>query len=72
MSFLHIFNSRAFALNCYGVSISFSPAFLIEASSSEPFFMAGTSADEANYPTVGFYPKSRFSNLSIVGLSNPF
>ena len=33
MSFLHFLNSLARSLNSYGVSISFSPAFLIEASS---------------------------------------
>ena len=33
MSFLHLFNSLARSLNCYGVNISFSPAFLIVASS---------------------------------------
>lgn len=33
MSSLHLFNSLARFLNCYGVNISFSPAFLIVASS---------------------------------------
>ena len=33
MSSLHLFNSLARSLNCYGVNISFSPAFLIVASS---------------------------------------
>ena len=70
-SFLHRFISLARALNSSGDSISFSPAFLIEASSS-PSFLLGRRLFAASCGPWGFYcPRSRFSNLSIVGLSNP-
>ena len=74
MSFLHFFNSLARSLNYYGVRISRSPAFLIEASSPpRPGFYLNladasyeASALEADLLSA---PKSRFSNLSIVGFS---
>ena len=72
MSFLHLFNSLARSLNCSGVRISRSPAFLIEASSPlYPSFYFNLA--DANYEPsdLGLFPKSRFSNLSIVGFSKP-
>lgn len=71
-SFLHRFISLARSLNCYGVSISFSPAFLIEASSLVPFLLCRRLLDASCGPCGFGFPKSRFSNLSIVGFSNPF
>ena len=70
-SFMHRFISLARSLNCYGVSISFSPAFLMEASSSVPLLWGRRLLDASCGPWGFFYPRSRFSNLSIVGLSNP-
>ena len=70
-SFLHRFISLARSLNSYGVSISFSPAFFMDASSPS-FFLLGRRLFEASCgPWSFYYPRSRFSNLSIVGLSNP-
>lgn len=71
-SFMHRFISLARSLNCYGVSISFSPAFLMEASSSVPLLWGRRLLDASCGPWGFFYPRSMFSNLSIVGLSNPF
>ena len=72
MSFLQRFNSLARALNCSGVRISLSPAFLIDASSPCPGFYFNLA--DASYEASDFdlLPRSRFSNLSIVGFSNPF
>ena len=71
-SFAHLFSSLARALNSSGDSISFSPAFLMEASSPSSFLL-GRMLLAASCGPWGFcYPRSRFSNLSIVGLSNPF
>lgn len=74
MSFLHLFNSRARSLNCSGVRISRSPAFLIEASSPPGtcFYLADDSYEPSDLEAgLLSEPKSKFSNLSIVGFSNP-
>ncbi len=72
MSFLHLFNSRARSLNCSGVRISRSPAFLIEASSPPGtcFYLADASYEPSDLEAgLLSEPKSKFSNLSIVGFS---
>ena len=74
-SFLHFLISLARSFNSSGVRISFSPAFLMEASSPVGFpgFLCYINYADANWVPCGFFcPKSRFSNWSIVGLSNPF
>ena len=72
MSCLHLLISLALRLNSSGVRISFSPAFLIDASS--PVGLLGVFCYvDANWLSCGFpYPRSKFSNLSIVGFSNSF
>ena len=71
MSCLHLLISLALRLNSSGVRISFSPAFLIDASSPVGLLGVFCYAD-ANWLSCGFsYPRSKFSNLSIVGFSIP-
>ena len=61
MSSLHLFNSLARSLNCYGVNISFSPAFLIVASS-----LFASSFDTLLLGFMGLFNSSYISlNLSI-------
>lgn len=72
-SFLHLFTSLASYLNSSGDSISFSPAFFMEASSASGSLSPLFCIYYATRLDFGFFsPRSRFSNLSIVGLSNPF
>lgn len=70
-SFLHRFISLALALNSAGDNISFSPAFFIEASSPSTFLLGRRLFAASCGPWGFYYPRSRFSNLSIVGFSNP-
>lgn len=61
MSSLHLFNSLARSLNCYGVNISFSPAFLIVASS-----LFASSFDTLLFGFMGLFNSSYiYLNLSI-------
>ena len=72
MSYLHFFSSIAFFLSSSGVRISFSPAFFMEASSVSGSLSPLFCIYYATRLDFGFFsPRSRFSNLSIVGLSNP-
>ena len=68
MSSLHFFSSIAFFLSSSGVRISFSPAFFMDASSAS----ASCNCYDAKLDFGFFSPRSKFSNLSIVGFSNPF
>lgn len=66
MSSVHLFNSLARSLNYYGVNISFSPAFLIVASSLLASSLFESPFDTLLFGFMGLFNSSYISlNLSI-------